>query len=150
MWLVPRAVGGGLELLLGGAVHHDDAGERVLDVVVVVLRTLKKRIHGNRHGSHADRAEKRGHPAGTVESDDDDPLFPSHSELGEGARRSAGELEQLAIGDVPARRMDRDLVAAARFEVAIEQVGRDVVAVGKLQPTHLFGQCSFVPCRMTG
>src|SRR5207302_2302991 len=105
---------------------------------------------GYRRRAVADRAENRRHPAGAVEGDDHDSLFPPHPQLGEGARGPTGQLEQLAVADVPTRRMNRHLVSATRVEVAVEEVGADVIAVGKLQPTHLFGQCSFVPCQMTG
>ena len=41
--------------------------------------------------------------------------------------------------------MDRDLAAAAGLEVALEEVGADVVAVRQLQRPHLHRQCSFGP-----
>jgi len=50
------------------------------------------------------------------------------------AGRSASQLEKLSIGDVCGRRGDRELVRAARVEVAVEKIGADVVALRQLHP----------------
>jgi hypothetical protein len=38
----------------------------------------------------------------------------------------------------------------AGVQIAVEEVGGDVIAVRKVKPTHLHEQCSFGPWRMTG
>src|SRR5450759_4974231 len=64
-------------------------------------------------------------------------------------RGAAGELEEVAVGDVAGGRVDRHL-AGAGLQVAVQEVGADVVALRQIQPPHLNGQCSFGRWRMTG
>ena len=129
-------IGGRLQLLLGGAVDDHHLRERVFDEVVVVLGALEQRVDRNRHRSEPDRAQEGGDPAGAVVGDDEDPLLPSDTELFECSRRATGQLEQLAVADVAAGRVDRDLVCAAAVQVPVEQVGGDVVAIRQIEPTH--------------
>ena len=118
--------------------------------MVVVLGSLEQRIDRNRYRSEPDRAQERGDPAGAVIGDDEDPLLSSNAEVIECSRGATGQLEQLAIADVTAGRVDRDLVCAAGVQVAVEQVGGDVVAIRELEPTHVHGQCSFGPWQTIG
>ncbi len=134
----PRGAGGsvhrGLELLLGIGVDDDHPGKRVLDEVVVVLAALKQRIDGHRHGSEAYRSKKGGNPTGSVVADDEHPFLTPDAEVVQLVRGTARELEQVSVGDVFGGGGNRELVRTPGVEVALEQVGADVVALRQLHP----------------
>src|SRR5712692_259762 len=150
LWRLSGAIDGCLQFLLRGAVDDHDAGERVLDVVVVVLGTLQERVDWNRHRPKSNRTQERGHPARAVVSDYENALLPFDTKLAESPSRPACEAEELSVPGAAPSRINRHLVAAAGVQIAVEEVGGDVVAVRKVEPTHLHEQCSFGPCRMTG
>src|SRR2546428_12017324 len=97
-----------------------------------------------------DRAQESRYPPGTVEGDDEDPLLPSDTQLRERPGRTAGKLEELTVGDVATGGVDRHLTFAAGLQGALEKVRADVVAIGKIQPSHLHLQCSFEVWRVVG
>jgi hypothetical protein len=106
--------------------------------VVVVLASLQEGVDRNGDGADSDRAEEGGHPAGGVIADQEHALFASDAEVEEGPGRAVGELEEVGVGEVTGGGVDGDL-GGAGGEVALEEVGANVVAVGEF---HLSNLCT--------
>src|SRR5207253_4433137 len=123
---------GGPQFFLGVVVYHHDPGQRVVEVVVVVLASLQERVDRDGYGADTDRAEEGGDPAWAVVAGDQDALLAPDADVEQGAGGAAGELVQVAVGEVGRDGVDGDLGRAAGGEVALDQVGADVVAVGQL------------------
>jgi len=116
-------------LLAGHRVDNDHAGERVGEVVVVVLAPLQQRVDRHRNGADPDRAPEGGHHRRRVVQGKQDPLLSPDAELLEAPSRRAGKTVQAAVGDRAARPVDGDLIAPARLQVAVEERAR-VIRLG--------------------
>ena len=79
-----------------------------------------------------------------VVGDDQNPLLSPHVQFNQRPRRSPSESLKVAVGELAAGMVDGDL-ACAGLQVAAEQVGGDVVAVGQLELAHPLRECSFGP-----
>src|SRR2546422_634042 len=88
---------------------------------------LEEGIDGYRNRTDTDRAEEGGDPAWGVVAGDQDAFLTSHSQIEEGACGAAGQLLQVAIGRIARGGVDGDLGGTAGGEVALEEVGGDVV-----------------------
>ena len=85
--------------------------------MVVVLASLQERVDRDGYGADADRAEEGGDPAWAVVAGDQDALLAPDTDVEKGAGGAAGELVQVAVGEVGRDGVDGDLAArpAARL-----------------------------------
>src|SRR5438876_2943582 len=139
--LVPRPRHRRRELFLGVGVDDHDPGQRVFDEVVIVLASLEEGIDRYRNRTDTDRAEEGGDPARGVVAGDEDALLAPHAQVDEGAGGAAGQLVEVAVSDVAGGAVDGDLGGAAGGEVALEEVGGDVVPLRQIHHRHLVEQC---------
>src|SRR5207247_5951997 len=107
---------GGPRLFLGVVVYPHDPGQRVVEVVVVVLASLQERVDRDGYGADADRAEEGGDPAWAVVAGEQDALLAPDADVEQGAGGAAGERVQVAVGEVGRHGMEGELCGAAGGE----------------------------------
>ena len=104
--------------------------------MVVVLAALEEGVDGDGDCADANRAEEGGDPARGVVAHEQDTLLTADAEVEEGAGGPVGQLEEIGVRDVAGGGVDGDL-GGPGGEVALDQVGANVVAVGQIHSGNL-------------
>ena len=106
--------------------HHQHAGAAVgQHEAVVVLGHQRVDRHGDDAGLEA--AEEGGGPVDGVEQRDQHPLLAAHAERAQARGEARDAVGELAVGPGAARIDEGRLVGTAGLEIAVEDVGGEIV-----------------------
>ena len=106
--------------------HHQHARAAVRQHELVV-GLGHQRVDRHRDDAGLERAEERGRPVDGVEQANQNALFALHAERAQHRAEALDAVGELAVGPGAARIDERGLVGAAGLEVAVQDVGREIV-----------------------
>src|SRR5262245_32555667 len=120
------------ELPPRGGVDRGDLRAGVVEVVGEVLGG-DERVHHREDGARLERAEPGGGELGEVGQDVEDPVLGLDPQLPQGVRRAVREALDVGVGEGLPAAADRDPPPSTLLDPRVEQVVREVEALGELR-----------------